>query len=316
MKHIKLFENFVSSGVAYIYVANPKAEQMLVDSPLSENLEINEGAYYGSYTEKAVLFLESKGFISPQDFIVTEALDVKLIGMSGDKLEITIGGHKYGYEQKEGDLDIKEIARKFEKMLQFSAGKALVWLKKHTDLKSGGKGMLDADTAKVEESAETKNYMFFQNLKTIQEAVAKLLALDTEAVDAKLEDGHDWANDHIATSKDDIEEVCGFLCNSVNSIVGVKESFIQDYFQNGEFEKDKTEELKLLKQLKGKRIKLDSMGVDPRSGKADPDPIPNETEGIIVSVDDMGTLHVKWDNGRTLGVVPRIDKFTILPTKK
>jgi hypothetical protein len=29
-------------------------------------------------------------------------------------------------------------------------------------------------------------------------------------VDMILSDGHDWANDHIATSKDDVEEVKNF----------------------------------------------------------------------------------------------------------
>jgi len=68
--------------------------------------------------------------------------------------------------------------------------------------------------SKLSESADTKNYMFFQNLKTIKEAAEKMLALDPATVDALLDNGHDWANDHIATSKDDIEEVCGFLCNN------------------------------------------------------------------------------------------------------
>jgi len=52
-----------------------------------------------------------------------------------------------------------------------------------------------------------KNYMFFSNLRTIKEKVDKLLAMDAKELDARLSDGHDWANDHIATSKDDMEEV-------------------------------------------------------------------------------------------------------------
>lgn len=31
--------------------------------------------------------------------------------------------------------------------------------------------------------------------------------------------------------------------------------------------------------------------------------------GTVVSVDDAGTVHVRWDNGRTLGVIPGIDSF-------
>jgi len=55
------------------------------------------------------------------------------------------------------------------------------------------------------------NYMFFQNLKTIRDAVDEMLSLDPAMVDMVLSDGHDWANDHIATSKDDVEEVYNFL---------------------------------------------------------------------------------------------------------
>ena len=301
MKHIKLFENFNASTTTYIFVANPEAEKLLSKSSLSDTLKVNEGAYYGSYSDKAVLFLESKGFTSPRDFIVTEALDVKTSGLVDDKLVVTIGGHAYGYGQKEGDIDIVDIARKFEKMLQFSAGRALVWLKKHTNLVSGGKGSLYVDIKKVDESGKPQHYMFFQNLKTIQEAIAKMLALDPEEVDAKLKDGHDWANDHVATSKDDIEEVCGFLCNNVKNdiVIGVQEAVDPK-----------------LKQHEGKRIKLVSMGMDPRSGKPDPHPIPAGTEGVVTKVDDLGTIHVKWDNGRTLGLVPDVDKFTILADKK
>ena len=55
------------------------------------------------------------------------------------------------------------------------------------------------------------NYMFFQNLKTIRDAVDEMLNLEPSMVDMILSDGHDWANDHIATSKDDVEEVKNFL---------------------------------------------------------------------------------------------------------
>ena len=35
-------------------------------------------------------------------------------------------------------------------------------------------------------------------------------------VDMILSNGHDWASDHIATSKDDIEEVYNFLKNTAS----------------------------------------------------------------------------------------------------
>ena len=52
----------------------------------------------------------------------------------------------------------------------------------------------------------------------------------------------------------------------------------------------------------GTRICLDSMDNDPR-------PIPPGNKGIVQFVDDAGTLHCKFDNGRTLGVIPDVDQF-------
>lgn len=59
-----------------------------------------------------------------------------------------------------------------------------------------------------------ENYMFFQNLQTIKAAVDSMLQMDPSEVDKMLSQGHGWAVDHIATSKDDVEEVAGFLSAS------------------------------------------------------------------------------------------------------
>lgn len=52
----------------------------------------------------------------------------------------------------------------------------------------------------------------------------------------------------------------------------------------------------------GTRIMLLQMGDDPR-------PIEPNTRGTVRAVDDMGTLHCDFDNGRQLGVVPGEDSF-------
>lgn len=62
------------------------------------------------------------------------------------------------------------------------------------------------------------NYMFFQNLKTIKQAVDTLLEIDEQMIDDILSNGHDWAEDHIATSKDDIEEVYNFFASKFMAI--------------------------------------------------------------------------------------------------
>ena len=52
----------------------------------------------------------------------------------------------------------------------------------------------------------------------------------------------------------------------------------------------------------GTRVQLDSMGDDPR-------PVPAGTKGSVVAVDDCGTLHCEFDNGRSLGICPEVDSF-------
>ncbi len=54
---------------------------------------------------------------------------------------------------------------------------------------------------------------------------------------------------------------------------------------------------------RGTRICLDSMGDD------DPDPVPSGTEGSVSFVDDVGTVFVDFDNGRSLGICPEVDRF-------
>lgn len=66
-----------------------------------------------------------------------------------------------------------------------------------------------------QEGREMNNYMFFQNLHTLKNAIEELLELDPNEVDRILADGHGWALDHIATSVDDVEEVYHFLDNTI-----------------------------------------------------------------------------------------------------
>lgn len=36
-------------------------------------------------------------------------------------------------------------------------------------------------------------------------------------------------------------------------------------------------------------------------------------EGTVALVDDLGTLHVDWDDGHKLGLVPGEDRWVVLP---
>lgn len=39
---------------------------------------------------------------------------------------------------------------------------------------------------------------------------------------------------------------------------------------------------------------------------------PSGTIGTVTCVDDIGTIHMKWNNGLSLGLVPDDDKFVIV----
>jgi hypothetical protein len=67
----------------------------------------------------------------------------------------------------------------------------------------------------LNEDKRSNNYMFFQNIKTICDAAKDIMEMDKDTVDEILSNGHDWASDHIATSKDDVEEVYNFLKNKI-----------------------------------------------------------------------------------------------------
>ena len=71
-------------------------------------------------------------------------------------------------------------------------------------------GMIDHD-----DHHESENYMFFGNLETIKRLVEIVLEMDPAKVDSVLKNGHNWAVDHIVSSKDDVEEVANFLINEM-----------------------------------------------------------------------------------------------------
>ena len=52
----------------------------------------------------------------------------------------------------------------------------------------------------------------------------------------------------------------------------------------------------------GTRIVLNSMGNDPR-------PVESGTRGTVAVVDDIGTVHCNFDNGRRLGLIEGEDDF-------
>ena len=59
----------------------------------------------------------------------------------------------------------------------------------------------------------------------------------------------------------------------------------------------------------GTRIVLNSMGDDPR-------PIQSGMRGTVEAVDDIGTVHCKFDSGRSLGLIESEDDFRTLTAQE
>lgn len=59
----------------------------------------------------------------------------------------------------------------------------------------------------------------------------------------------------------------------------------------------------------GTRIVLNSMGDDPR-------PVESGTRGTVAVVDDIGTVHCNFDNGRRLGLIEGEDDFRTLTAQE
>jgi hypothetical protein len=89
-----------------------------------------------------------------------------------------------------------------------SKGKGESWGKKSTN---------ESEYKVFENMEETNNYMFWLNLKGVYDDAIEILHMDKSAVDELIADGHQWALEHIVTSKDDIEEVYHFLEGNLES---------------------------------------------------------------------------------------------------
>ena len=60
---------------------------------------------------------------------------------------------------------------------------------------------------------KSTRYMFFSNLQQMRRQCDLLLDLDHSMIEGILENGHDWAQDHIAEAKNNMDQVFDFLMN-------------------------------------------------------------------------------------------------------
>jgi len=75
-----------------------------------------------------------------------------------------------------------------------------------------------------EQEVEQSNYMFFSNLKQMKRQIEMMLDMDPNMIDDIIQNGHDWADDHISEAKTNMDQVFDFLKNEMD-----KESEYVDY---------------------------------------------------------------------------------------
>ena len=75
-----------------------------------------------------------------------------------------------------------------------------------------------------EQMKKTSNYMFFSNLEQIKRQCEMMLEMDPNKIDELIQNGHDWADDHISEAKTNIDQVFDFFKNEMS-----RESEYVDY---------------------------------------------------------------------------------------
>jgi len=64
-------------------------------------------------------------------------------------------------------------------------------------------------------NGELENYMFFSNLKQMQRQIELLMEINPQVIDMILQNGHDWADDHVTEAKTNIDQVFDFIMNEI-----------------------------------------------------------------------------------------------------
>jgi hypothetical protein len=67
-----------------------------------------------------------------------------------------------------------------------------------------------------EQEQEQSNYMFFSNLEQIKRQCNMMLDMDPNKIDDIIQNGHDWADDHISEAKTNIDQVFDIFKNEMS----------------------------------------------------------------------------------------------------
>jgi hypothetical protein len=75
---------------------------------------------------------------------------------------------------------------------------------------------------------QIENYMFFSNLEQMIRQAQLLLELDPMEIEHIIQDGHDWADDHITVAKENLDQVFDFMMNETQFASSVNYDEMED----------------------------------------------------------------------------------------
>ena len=115
-------------------------------------------------------------------------------------------GGDLGSDEDNADEDLQELS-----VYEAKLNNLFINPKKNNMFQPGSNDILN-------ENEETPTrYMFFSNLEQMRRQAGLLLDLDEAQIEAILNSGHDWAADHIAEAKNNMDQVFDFLMNETKS---------------------------------------------------------------------------------------------------
>lgn len=128
-------------------------------------------------------------------------------------------------KKKPADFDQEELQKGIEVELEHTKDKDLATEIAMDHLMEDPKYYSNLEKRHKEGVNEShdEEYMFIQNLKQIATQAQAILKMDPNKLNEILEQ-HPWAVDHVATSKDDIEEVFNFLLHNEDPAIAVHEN--------------------------------------------------------------------------------------------
>ena len=103
-----------------------------------------------------------------------------------------------------------------------------------------------------EDKRKTDRYMFASNLKQMCRQAELMLQQDAKEVEKLLDDGHDWAQDHVAVAKENLDQVFDFMMNKLSQAKEKEEEIDVDLESEEEMEEGIGKSLTVKKGMNAK----------------------------------------------------------------